>query len=232
MKTRAIIQARMNSSRLPGKSLMNIGGVKLLQRVVNNVKELNFIDEVLVATTKNFEDDAIQSLSLKSNVKCFRGSEFDLLSRYTCASEDMEEIDNVVRVTADNPLIDFAISNELFFIHENLKSDYTCIKKLSHLACEIIRVKSLRRLNDMKDLTSYDREHVTPFFRNTNDESFNINMQPDNFLGLKSCYDKYLTVDTKNDFKRMESLIIYLENKSKYSLNNIYNWLKKQNYES
>ena len=102
---RAIIQARIGSARLRGKSLMLIGGTPLLEQVIFIVKKLDFINEIMVATTNLGEDDSIELLSKNQNVKSFRGSATDVLERFYESSLDMDEGDSIVRFTAEgNPL--------------------------------------------------------------------------------------------------------------------------------
>ncbi len=92
---RAIIQARMGSSRLRGKSLLPILGVPLLTRVINTVKGLKGIDEIYVATTGLSEDDVIVQLAQTQEVKVFRGSALDLLERFYFACADLKESDTM-----------------------------------------------------------------------------------------------------------------------------------------
>ena len=101
----AIIQARMASSRLPGKVLMDIGGVAMLGRVLERTRLASAVRQVLVATSTEVADDAIEAYGRKHDVAFFRGSHFDVLDRYHSAALSCgAEI--VVRITADCPLID------------------------------------------------------------------------------------------------------------------------------
>jgi spore coat polysaccharide biosynthesis protein SpsF len=105
MKVVAIIQARMNSSRLPGKVLAPMAGEPMLTRVMNRVRRASSIDEVVVATTTRAEDQQIVDLCVQQRTACFRGSEADVLDRYYQAALHYES-DIVVRITSDCPLID------------------------------------------------------------------------------------------------------------------------------
>jgi spore coat polysaccharide biosynthesis protein SpsF len=103
--TVAIIQARMASSRLPGKVLLDIRGEPMLARVVQRTRLARGIDQVLVATTTDPSDDPVQTLSNERDIPCFRGSQHDVLDRYyRAALQSHAEI--IVRITADCPLID------------------------------------------------------------------------------------------------------------------------------
>ena len=103
--TNAIIQARMNSTRLPGKTMIDIEGLPLLQHVVNRTDKSKEIDKCIVATTSNQSDDVIIDYCTENEINYFRGSEENVLSRfYNCAKKYKTDI--VVRVTADDPFID------------------------------------------------------------------------------------------------------------------------------
>jgi CTP:phosphocholine cytidylyltransferase-like protein len=82
LKTGIIIQARMDSTRLPGKVLMDINGKPMLSRVIERLKKVKCVDEIIVATTNRVIDDQILELALKENVSCYRGAPYDVLSRY------------------------------------------------------------------------------------------------------------------------------------------------------
>src|SRR5690348_7101700 len=105
MRTIIISQARMGSTRLPGKVLREAGGKSFLQHHLDRLKRVRGADEVWVATTHHPRDDAIVSLCAQLGVPCFRGSEDDVLSRYFGAAREALA-ERVVRVTSDCPLID------------------------------------------------------------------------------------------------------------------------------
>lgn len=225
MKTRAIIQARMGSTRLKGKSLMKISGITLLERVVNNIKNIKFIDEVLVATTTLSEDDEIESSMTNLGISSFRGDQKNLLKRYNDASFDLAETDTVVRVTADNPFIVNSVAFLMYKIHIRNSLDYTCVENLSHITPEFIKVKALRLLNAKKNLSEYEKEHVTPFFRGKTNE-FDVKILDSNFNILLSKYDKYLTLDSSKDLKRIKLIISELSTDQNFNIIKVYNWLE------
>lgn len=104
MKRVFIIQARMTSTRLPGKILMDLDGEPMLKRQLDRLKRCRTADEIVVASTTNAADEAVAALCAKEGVSIFRGSETDVLSRYLGAAR-ASKADLVVRVTADCPLI-------------------------------------------------------------------------------------------------------------------------------
>jgi spore coat polysaccharide biosynthesis protein SpsF len=103
--TVAIIQARMSSSRLPGKVLLDIAGQPMLVRVVERTRRARLVDQVMVATTTEASDDPIQRLCAKRGYPCYRGSLHDVLDRYYHAARQAGA-QAIVRITADCPLID------------------------------------------------------------------------------------------------------------------------------
>jgi len=224
MKVRAIIQARMLSSRLRGKSLMAVNEVPLLYRVIEAVKQNDFIDEIVVATTDMLADDPIEAAVNKlEEINIFRGDSLDVLSRFIGASSDLGEHDTIVRFTADNPLNNKEISGKVFQKHINNQSDYTHIHGLSHIVPEFIRVGALRVANKMTR-ENFDREHVTPFFRK-NPDLFKILELPNDFEGLRPDLDKFLTVDTVEQLTQMEELLIKVD---RNDFDNIYEYFDKE----
>lgn len=105
MKRVAIVQARTGSTRLPGKILMDLEGQPVLARVLERIRAARLIDDVVVATTHQPQDDAVVALARKLDTRVFRGSEDDVLSRYVGAAR-VSGADLVVRITSDCPLVD------------------------------------------------------------------------------------------------------------------------------
>ena len=100
-----ILQARMGSSRLPGKVLMKINGLSSIEFQINRIKQAKRVNKIILATTDEAQDDPIEELCQLNDILVFRGSENDVLSRYYgCAKHN--NIETIVRLTADCPLID------------------------------------------------------------------------------------------------------------------------------
>lgn len=121
-----IIQARMGSTRFPGKVLEQLGDKTVLGWVVHRIRTVSRLDDVVIATTTNDEDDVIEQWCSDNNVKCFRGSPDDVLARYYfCAlSEDAE---SVVRITADCPLIEASLVDSIILAGRSGNWDYFSI---------------------------------------------------------------------------------------------------------
>jgi len=216
----------MLSTRLRGKSLMSIAGTPILYRVIENIKNLSFIDDVLIATTNLEADKPIVSAAHALNVKVYQGSSLNVLDRYIKASSDMNDDDLIVRFTADNPIVIKSIAEEL---HEKAKKrDYVAIENLSHIVPEFIKVSALRKVKEMSD-NPIDFEHVTPFFRRKEGKSlFDIELLPYNYSNLRPELDKYLTIDTREDLLILEKVFEGI--KKENDLDEIYNFIDNNLY--
>jgi spore coat polysaccharide biosynthesis protein SpsF len=119
-----IIQARMGSTRLPGKVLRPIAGRPLLDHILERLQSLRQQVSVVIATSMLKADDAVETFCKNRDVACYRGSEQDVLARYLdCATH--YAFDAVVRLTGDNPFTDIAELERLIALHLCDKNDYT-----------------------------------------------------------------------------------------------------------
>lgn len=169
MKYIAVIQARMQSSRLPRKVLRDLCGEPVLWRIIERVQRCRRINGLIVATTANNADNEIALLCRDKNIPCFRGSEEDVLSRFIQAFESVSEFsdeDCIVRLTADDPFKDPDVIDEAIGLMENGDYDYvsnTITPSYPEgVDVEIVRVSALRQADREAALPS-EREHVTPF---------------------------------------------------------------------
>ncbi len=166
MKITAIIQARMGSSRLPGKVLHDVGGRTMLARVCRRAAQAALVDQWVVATTAEPGDDAIAAECLQLGVACFRGSQYDVLDRY-CAAAAAFGADAVVRITADCPLIDAELIDDVIVALLRHRPDYAAnVLRRTYprgLDVEIATRAALERA--CREATEpYQRVHVTPYF--------------------------------------------------------------------
>jgi len=206
MTVRAIIQARMGSSRLRGKTLSPINGVPLLKRVVHTVEQLGICDEICIATSNLEEDDPIEAYA-SGMLTCsvVRGDSEDVFSRFLAGCDGLHNNDSIVRITADNMFYQPDVCRELLAKHVAQQDDYTGIEGLSHLASEFIRVGAFRKV-DHKELTAYDKEHVTPYFIQ-HPRLFKTSLIAPSTFGLQQNLDCKLTVDSLEDRIRIEELL-------------------------
>ena len=178
MKVVAIIQARMGSTRLPGKVLLDLAGEPMLARSVERTRRAQTLDEVVVATTVQPADEAIVQLCAERGWPCFRGSEEDVLDRYSRAAST-HQADVVVRITSDCPLIEPEVVDCVVreFLERQPEVDYACntLPRRTFpqgLDTEVLRLDVLEEAW-RKDHNLAWREHVTPYIRR-NPELFRI----------------------------------------------------------
>ncbi len=165
MKTVAIIQARMGSTRLPNKVLADLGGKPMLAQVVARVRRARTIDEVVVATSTAPQDDAIESFCATQVISCFRGSEDDVLDRYYQTASAFKA-DVVVRITADCPLHDPRVIDTVVSHFDPARADYVSntVERTypDGLDTEVFSIAALERAWREAAWIS-EREHVTPY---------------------------------------------------------------------
>ncbi|MGP1991712.1 cytidylyltransferase domain-containing protein [Zobellia laminariae] len=163
-----IIQARMQSSRLPGKVLIPLplwGDKQLLMWVIEELRKSKHYGKIVLATSKNKENDLLEDFCSKNSIACFRGEEDDVLSRFTSILKDVY-YNTVVRLTADNPIIDINTLDKTISYHQAQGNDYTNTDTLpTGMNFEVVKAQSLLEITNQA-LTLSDREHVTLFIRN------------------------------------------------------------------
>ncbi len=213
----AIFQARMTSTRLPGKTMAMIEGKPLLQHVIERVKASKLIDKIVVATSSNPKDDAVEEFVKKQGIDVFRGSGEDVLDRFYKAAKRYKA-DIVVRVTADDPFKDPVVTDEIigFYIKNRNKYDYVSntIKATYPVGIdiEVCSFKALERAWK-EGKTREDREHVT----------YHIWNNPDKFRLKNVEYEKDLshlrwTIDTQKDLDFARAVYRKLYKKKKVFL--------------
>lgn len=204
----AIIQARTSSTRLPNKILKKINNKFVLDYVINRVSYSSTINNIILATTTSKNDDVLKDYAIKKKILYYRGSENDVLSRYYHASKTYN-VDNIVRITSDCPLIDYKIIDEVVKTHKKYNTDYTSnvIKRTfpRGFDVEIFKFDVLEKLyNNVKEL--YHREHVTSYIR----EHLNLfKLKNVSAYGKLRRPDIRLTLDTKEDFELIKKIILH-----------------------
>lgn len=164
-KVVALVQARMGSTRLPGKVLKEVMGRPLLSYLVERLRRVPQIDEIVIATTTNPEDQAIVTLCQKEKISCFRGSAEDVLDRLYRAAKQFEA-DIVIRITADCPLIDPVCIQQALALYLDEKPDYVSNAHVRSfpigMDVEVFSFSSLQEAHQEAKKPE-EREHVTPF---------------------------------------------------------------------
>ena len=208
----AIIQARMTSSRLPGKVLADLGGQPVLAWVVRRASRTMGIDQVVVATSISAEDDAVAAFCKKQDYACSRGSLYDVLDRYRRAALEYDA-EVIVRLTGDCPLIDpgmladnlrtfLGAKPPLDFAANRLPGERTIPIGLDAEFCTMAALETAWR----EAQKPHQREHVMPFFYEHADRFriLHIKHSPD--------YGQYRwTVDTPEDLELLRQVVSHFE---------------------
>lgn len=210
MRTVAIVQARMGSSRLPGKILLDLAGKPMIQRCLERLGKASCLDQVVVATTILSEDDAVANICESLGYGCHRGSENDLLDRYYHAAK-AEKAELVVRITSDNPLVDPSIVDMVVdCLKQEPALDYCANRLDSHtwpigLDAEAFTMEALAKAW-REDKDPAWREHVTPYMY-FNPARFNIRIleHGENLGHLR------WTVDTSEDFELIQRIYTLMD---------------------
>lgn len=199
----AFLQARMGSTRLPGKVLLQIQGQSMLERAIRRLQAAEAVDAVAVLTTELPADNAVVELAEALGVLAFRGPEFDVLKRYQLAS-DYFRPEIIIRATADNPLIDIGSVDRIVRALRASDLDYCVEIDLPvGAATEAITAQALRRVDALAE-QPWHREHVTLYIKE-NSDSFRVAfLAPPDVLRHP---DLRLTVDTPADFIFIEDII-------------------------
>ncbi len=210
-KVDAIVQARMTSSRLPGKVLLPLNDKPVLQHIIERLRRSEYVDDVIIATTTNESDNPIIELCDKLDCKYYRGSEDDVLSRVLEAAREFKT-DIIVEITADCPLVCPKLVDVCI---ESLGDDDYCSNVIKRtfprgFDVQVFWVKTLDRVNVEVD-NPVDRQHVSTWiYRNTKskDKYKKVNIEQaeqvwGNFENIR------LTLDTEDDYELLNGVFSY-----------------------
>lgn len=223
----AVIQARMASTRLSGKALMNIGSNPMIYYVIRRGQKIHGIEKVVLATSTNKENDPLVNFAESLGIDVFRGDEDNVLERfYTIAKEN--QATNVIRLTGDNPLIDFTALSALLERHCSENCDYSCIKGLPVGASgDIFSFNALKMSNENIDgkklcdhvdlyvlenqdkfkIVCYELTQALSSYRWTVDEQQDMDRMREFFLSVKEHIDKPIEeLDSKHLLALIQSL--------------------------
>ncbi|MBS3681217.1 glycosyltransferase family protein [Ornithinibacillus massiliensis] len=200
----AIIQARMGSTRLPGKVLKPILGKPIINYQVERVKQSKALNQVIIATSKNVKDDAIIYWCEANSIPYYRGDEADVLGRYYEAAKQFSA-STIVRLTGDCPIIDSDVIDRVIidYLKEGTSYCSNTIKRSfpRGMDTEVFSMDALERAN-YEAKSPLEREHVTTYIRN-HFSTFNVFNNTD--------YSNHRwTVDTKEDFQLIKKIITEL----------------------
>lgn len=224
IKTILITQARIGSTRLPGKVLKEVAGKSLLQIHLDRLQKCSRISEIIVATTTKVEDSIIYDKAIEWGLSASRGSESDVLDRFYQAVKD-KKADWIVRVTSDCPLIDAELVDKVIAFAQENEVDYCSNGFIENYPdgqdVEVFKFSALETAWENAKLLS-EREHVTPYIRNNSNykggDLFTAINYPCEFDFSKI----RITVDEIRDYE----LIVLLINK----LGTEKSWIEYTNY--
>jgi|TARA_B100001964_G_scaffold237652_1_gene301596 spore coat polysaccharide biosynthesis protein SpsF len=227
MKISAIIQSRMGSERLPGKSLMNVGRKPILQHIIENLKTSKKLSRIILATTDEEEDILLLKLAKKLDISGFAGSAKDVLARYTEAAENFKS-DVVVRVTGDNILTDVDGMDQTIALYIKEKPDLaTNGGNDGYPFGTVVEVLSTNLLQKLEKVvySPEEKEHVT----------LNIHRQSEKYrisyltapVGFKDV-DIRLTIDTPEDLFFIRELYRQLKKRGEnFNLASVIKYVKE-----
>src|SRR3989344_3148687 len=203
-KTLCIIQARMSSTRLPGKVLKEINRKPLLQYEIERLRLAKKLDQIVVATSASKESDEIEKFCERIGVPCFRGSEEDVLNRYYECAKKYPGYDAIVRVTGDCPLIDPRVVDEVVNLFEEGGYDYASnvLEETfpDGMDVEVFKRTALATSQEEAKMQS-GREHVTLYIRNKEKFKKGNLRAPQDYSSFR------MTVDNPEDFEVAKFLI-------------------------
>lgn len=218
-----VVQARMGSTRLPGKIMRPISGRPMLEILVERLKKVKKSDILIIATTRNKNDDAIEKLTAGLGVHCFRGDEEDVLGRYYEAAKEYG-LDIIVRITSDCPLMDPELVDKLIEAYLNdHESEFmsNTVKRMFPRGFDIEVFDFYALEKTAKNATKrFQREHVTPYMLDS--------MKKRNYDNTEDTSVYRLTVDTIEDFELIANIFGALKDKPDFGYSEVMELLKKQ----
>jgi spore coat polysaccharide biosynthesis protein SpsF len=235
------IEARMTSERFPGKVMMNLSkskkklNCKVLEILINRIQKSKYVQDVIIATTKNSSDNVIVNLAKKLNIGYFRGSEKNVLKRLYNAIKNYKH-NNIIQLTGDNPLIDYKVIDYLakFYLSNYPKYDFVSNNNLFQkkkekfpdgMIVSIFKKKSFNKVF-LRAKSPIYKEHPSLFFYTKGKKIFKIKN-----VGVpkkwKNDLNLRLTLDTKKDYIFLKKIFENLNHKEYFGFTEIINFLKK-----
>jgi len=211
MKVIAIVQARMSSSRLPGKVLKEINSKPVLLHIIERLKRSKLLDNIVVATSIDSTDDQIENFCKANKILFYRGDLEDVLSRFAAATKYFNA-EAVVRITADCPLVDPIIVDTC--VAGFLSGNYNFYGLSGNFPdgadCTVYSAEAIFDAAENATLSS-DREHVGPYIeRNAKTENSG------NLIMFENCQDIRITLDEIEDFELIEKIFQHFEKSNNF----------------
>lgn len=194
-----VLQARVGSTRLPGKVLKDVDGEPLIELIVDRLRHSETTDKIVLATSTNPKDDALVDFAQRKDIPVYRGSESDVLSRYVGAARE-HDIDVIIRACGDCPLASPRIVDRLVRVHHQSGAEFThCTGVPVGLEMRVVNRSTLEAI-DEKDLSAADREHVTYYLEKHENEFTTTEVD------FEMLSEPRLTVDVPEDIQLIRQL--------------------------
>ena len=222
MKIVAIVQARMGSTRLPGKVMKKIAGMPAIEILLKRLNHSELIDEICVATSHNVENDELCQLVGKLGYRVVRGSESDVLQRFLDAA-NATTADAIVRITGDCPVVDPELVDRVIGLFLNSNVDYVSnIDPPTFPDGLDVEVFTKRVLMEAEQhaKSQFDREHVTPFVRNGGYSKLNLS-------NIRDTSDLRLTLDEQDDLSVLRKVFENFSPDIYFNMTQIENYLRE-----
>lgn len=205
MKTVVVVQARLGSSRLPAKIMLDLSGKPALVRCLDRVRLFSGVDEVVVATSVDSSDDIVDSITKRVGLRCVRGSENDVLGRFLVAARETRA-DAIVRITSDCPLLDPRESSRVLAAFASSGADYASnvLRRMfpRGLDTEVFSREALERA--ARDaVAGPEREHVTLRMYTRRDQFRCVGVMPEDGVDLSRLR---WTLDTLLDYRALYAI--------------------------
>ncbi len=184
--------------------MLDLAGKTLLERVYNTVLKSKKISKTIIATSNLDQDNIIESKLDLLGIECFRGDLNNVLKRFFSASE-VYKAENIVRITADNPLMDYRVIDDLIFHYESSDCDYSSFSNgVYGLSAEVFSRKAIHEAYT-ESQSDYDKEHVTPYIKNN---------CKTNIIDIEKKYRRpeiSATIDSLKDYIKIQNFYLHCE---------------------
>lgn len=210
MKNIICIIARTNSKRLPHKTILDIGGKKMIEHIIDSMKEVELADEIYMCTSVDPEDQVLIDIAKANGIKYFAGSRESVIDRMLAVAE-MESADNVLRVTGDNIFTDPIILDYALKEHVKKDADYTRVERLPiGVTGEVMKVSAVK---DCYSKIDPDKSEYLAVYMFNPDAYKCLTILPPERFNLPY---QTLTVDTPNDWERTNFIFDKIDEKKIY----------------
>lgn len=221
MRTIGLVAVRMKSSRLKKKALLELNGMPMILQLLFRLKRSKRMDDIVLCTSTNPDDQILLELSKDNGFKSFAGSEDDVMDRFLRAGE-RENADIIIRITGDNPFTDPDVIDTMIDSHIKAGADYTRMDNLPiGVTAEIISFKALEKAHKLAEDSNYS-EYMTNYFINY-PELFKLNIiQPDEDVKRPQYR---LTVDYPEDIELIKTIFKHFNQSADFSIKDVIEFL-------